>query len=92
MDDEGVAAWPAAAYSTLGCTAPTKVRPLSVISTETRLVRSSRPRPQAPLTGVAELSSAFRTAALSPEGLSLDPLPLGAVSAVPGRSRTVSQP
>ncbi len=67
--EEPVAAWPAAAYSTLGCTAPTNIRPPSVISTETRLVRSSRPLPQAPLTGVADCSSAFSTAALSPEGL-----------------------
>src|SRR6516164_9560436 len=77
------AAWLAAAYSTLGWTAPTNIRPLSVISTETRLVRSSRPLPQVPLTCVAEPSSAPSTAALSPE----PPLPgasvlllLGAVS------------
>ena len=40
--------------------------PWSVISTETRLVRSSRPLPQAPCTGVAEPSRVRSTAALSP--------------------------
>ena len=93
MACDPAAAWPAAAYSTLGCTAPTNIRPPSVISTETRLVRSSRPLPQAPLTGVADCSSAFSTAALSPAGLSPEPpLPLGAVSPAEGRSSTVSQP
>ncbi len=65
-----------------------------MISTETRLVRSSRPLPQAPLTGVAECSRAFSTAALSlePPLPGAGPLPLGAVSPAEGRSSTVSQP
>src|SRR5271165_1772864 len=79
----------------LGWTAPTNVLPWSVISTETRLVRSSRPVPQAPCTGVAEASRAFSTAALSPAGLAEEPGPgagaLG-VSADDGNLSTVSQP
>jgi hypothetical protein len=58
-----------------------------VISTETRLVCSSRPLPQAPLTGLAEASRVFSSVALSQEELSpappwpgAGPLPPGAVS------------
>src|SRR6516165_1508708 len=85
---ELVAAWLATAYSTPGWTAPTNTRPPSVISTETRLVCSSRPLPQAPLTDLAEPSSAFKTAALSPEPPlpGADTLPPGAVSPADGRS------
>src|SRR5580704_18498163 len=76
------------------------VLPWSVISTETRLVRSSRPVPQAPCTGVAEASRACSTAELSP-ALPSPPGPaeepgLGAgvpgVSADDGSLSTVSQP
>ena len=69
--------------------------PWSVISTETRLVRSSRPVPQAPCTRVADASRAFSTAALSPAGPAEEP-GLGAgvpgVSADDGSLSTVSQP
>src|SRR5271166_1729802 len=79
----------------LGWTAPTNVLPWSVISTETRLVRSSRPVPQAPCTGVADASRALSTAALSPVGPAAEP-GLGAgvpgVSADDGSLSTVSQP
>src|SRR6516164_1272977 len=64
------------------------------MSTETRLVRSSRPLPQAPCTGVADASRAPSTAALSPAE---EPPPEAGpwapwVSADDGSSSTVSQP
>src|SRR5260370_40210647 len=65
----------------LGSTAPTYVVPWSVISTETRLVRSSRPLPQAPCTWLADPSRAFSTAALSP---GKEPLPWAGPSGPPG--------
>ena len=71
--------------------------PWSVISTETRLVRSSRPLPQAPCTGVADASRALSTAELSPAllpaGTAEEP-GAGApgVSADDGSLSTVSQP
>src|SRR5579863_2561148 len=74
------------------------VRPVLVIRTETRLVRSSRPLPQAPCTGVAAASMVLMTAPPSPA----PPLtetgppelggPLAGVRAEEGTSRTVSQP
>src|ERR1700726_2581705 len=71
------------------------VLPWSVISTETRLVRSSRPVPQAPCTGVAEASRAPSTAELSP-AVPFEEPGLGAgvpgVSADDGSLSTVSQP
>src|ERR1700677_4596622 len=69
--------------------------PLSVISTDTRLVRSSRPAPQAPWVTRAEAISACSTAALSPEALFAETGPGSGepeVSAADGSSRTVSQP
>src|SRR5207344_3294204 len=55
----------AALYSTDGATAPIRTWPLLVIRMETRLVVTSLPLPQAPLTGVADLSRAARIPAAS---------------------------
>src|SRR5215472_12423579 len=64
------------------------VRPLSVISTETRLVRSSAPLPHAPVTDCAEPSSACSTSAFSPDVSAAR----GPAIAEDGSSATVSQP
>src|SRR4029077_19554238 len=61
----------AALYSTDGATAPIRTWPLLVIRIETRLVVTSLPLPQAPLTGVGDLSSAAST----PAGSTLPPEP-----------------
>src|SRR6266851_3920556 len=56
----------ASAYSTAGVTAPASSSPLLVTSTESRLVRSSRPDPHEPCTGVAAFSITPRNAMACP--------------------------
>src|SRR5262245_44508056 len=97
----------AALYSTDGATAPIRTWPLLVIRMETRLVVTSLPLPQAPLTGVADLSRAASIPAAST--LPLEPGPPAAdwaawptaAAALPcsiadrtdaGRTATASQP
>src|SRR5262249_48306720 len=97
----------AALYSTDGATAPIRTWPLLVIRMETRLVVTSLPLPQVPLTGVADLSRAASTPAAST--LPLEPGPRAAdwaawpsaPAALPcsiadrtdaGRTATASQP
>src|SRR5215469_2035600 len=58
----------ASAYSTDGVTAPTRIRPLLVKSTENRAVFSNLPLPQLPCTGVLARTSAARTAVYGPIG------------------------
>src|SRR5262245_21090496 len=80
--------WAAAAYSTDGVTAPISTCPFEVISTETRLVRSSLPLPQAPCTGCAFASSVPSTA----EPLTWPPPPDADLAAWPATPAALPRP